>query len=103
MELLKALRDALAEELSGAERGVPDSCPWCGYEAFMKRGCDADGKWRWLCRECGRTFSAKSQSLLGASKFDAGTWMEFAACMADGLHSGRPRRGAERPSTPPGS
>lgn len=83
--LLRALRDALAEELSGAARRAPEACPRCGCEAFAKRGRDADGGQRWLCRGCGRTFSAKTQSLLGASKLDAGTWMEFAACKADGL------------------
>lgn len=85
VELLRALRDALAEELSGAARGAPDGCPRCGCGAFVRRGRDADGGQRWLCRGCGRTFSAKTCSLLGASKLEAGVWMEFAACMADGL------------------
>ena len=86
LELLEALRDALAEELSGAAQGSgPRACPRCGCEAFAKRGRDAGGGQRWLCRGCARTFSAKTSSLLGASKLGAGTWMEFAACMADGL------------------
>lgn len=85
MELLGALRDALAEELSCAEPGSPRACPWCGCEGFSKRGRDADGSQRWLCRGCARTFSAKSASLLAGSKLGAGTWMEFAACMADGV------------------
>lgn len=85
MELLEAVRNALAEELSGGARDAPRTCPRCGCEAFVRRGRDADGGQRWLCRGCARTFSAKTRSLLGGSKLDAGTWMEFAACMADGL------------------
>lgn len=85
VELLEALRNALAEELSCAAPGEPRACPWCGCGDFAKRGRDADGSQRWLCRGCARTFSAKSASLLARSKLGAGTWMEFAACMADGL------------------
>ena len=85
VELLEALRNALAEELSCAAPGEPRACPRCGCGTFAKRGRDADGGQRWLCRGCARTFSAKSASLLARSKLGAGTWMEFAACMADGV------------------
>lgn len=65
----------------------------CGCAEFVRKGRDADGSQRRLCRGCGRTFSAKTQSLLSASKLGAGTWMTFAECMADAL---APRESARR-------
>lgn len=83
-ELAEALREAIAEELaSGA--GEPDRCPRCGCPAFVRKGRDAAGRQRWLCRGCGRTFGAGTLGLLARSKLPAAAWMEFAACMADAL------------------
>ena len=85
VELLGVLKAALAEELSCAVSEKPKFCPRCGCDNFVKRGRDVDGGQRWLCHGCARTFSVKSAALLANSKLDAGTWMEFAACMADSL------------------
>ena len=82
-ELAEQLRAAIADEL--AAPGEPDRCPRCGCPAFVRKGRDAGGGRRWLCRGCGRTFSAKTMGLLGMSKLPASAWMEFAACMADAL------------------
>lgn len=83
-ELAEALREAIAEELaSGA--GEPDRCPRCGCPAFVRKGCDAAGRQRWLCRGCGRTFGAGTLGLLARSKLPAAAWMGLAACMADAL------------------
>lgn len=87
-ELAEALRQAIAEELaSGA--GEPDRCPRCGCPAFVRKGRDAAGRQRWLCRECGRTFGAGTLGLLARSKLPAAAWMGFAACMADALAAAR--------------
>ncbi|MGO5316117.1 IS1595 family transposase [Paraeggerthella hominis] len=81
-ELADALKSAIAEDLA-ASRGEPDRCPRCGCPAFVKKGHDASGSRRWLCRGCARTFGAGSLGLLGRSKLPPSAWMEFAACMAD--------------------
>ncbi|WP_080802399.1 IS1595 family transposase [Arabiibacter massiliensis] len=83
-ELAEALRRAIAEDLAARYRLEPDRCPRCGCPAFVRKGSDSSGQ-RWLCRGCGRTFGAKTLSLLGRSKLPASAWMEFAACMADAL------------------
>ncbi len=56
---------------------APDACPWCGSSSFIRKGHGRDGSRRWLCRECGRTFSARSRGLLAASRLDAATWGAF--------------------------
>lgn len=85
LELLEAVGAALAEELASRGRGRPAACPHCGCGSFVKRGRDADGSQRWLCRGCARTFSAKTMGLLASSKLDAATWMGFAECLVDAL------------------
>lgn len=84
-ELAEALRRAIAEDLAACAQGEPDRCPRCGCPAFVRKGRDASGARRWLCRGCARTFGAKTLGLLGRSKLPASAWMEFAACMADAL------------------
>ena len=85
LELMAQLRESIAEELSGAGPGDPGACPRCGCPRFVKKGRGADRAQRWLCRGCGRTFSAKTMGLLASSRLPAAAWMEFAACMADAL------------------
>lgn len=84
-DLADALREAIAEDLALAGRGEPDRCPRCGCPSFVRKGRDAGGSQRWLCRGCGRTFGAKTLGLLGRSKLPPAAWMEFAACAADAL------------------
>ena len=77
-ELIDATKAAVARELGrAAGDAAPEACPWCGSSSFIRKGHNRDGSQRWLCRECGRTFSAKSRGLLAASKLDAATWSLF--------------------------
>lgn len=85
MDLLEELKRAIAEELACAHAGDPHACPRCGSPRFVRKGRDADGSQRWLCRGCGRTFSRKTGGVLALSKLPADAWMEFARCMADAL------------------
>lgn len=84
-ELAEALRRAIADELAAGAAGAPERCPRCGCPTFVRKGRDASGSQRWLCRGCARTFGTKTMGLLGRSKLPPDRWMEFAACMADAL------------------
>jgi len=79
VELLEALKSAIAEELAKAG-GEPRDCPWCGSNHFVKKGRGPDGSQRWLCRRCAKTSSARSGGLLARSKLPVATWMAFAGC-----------------------
>lgn len=83
-ELLAELKAAIAAELAPSAKD-PTGCPLCGCPEFVRKGHDAKGGQRWLCRGCARTFSAKTGSLLALSKLEPSTWMAFAECMADAL------------------
>lgn len=83
IELLVALKSALADEIAGTSFPGPDRCPRCGCDQFVKKGKDVDGTQRMLCRGCARTFSVKTMGLLARSKLSSATWMAFAECMVD--------------------
>ena len=95
-EALRELRRISDEEIcdlaaKGGEGAA--ACPRCGCEHTVKRGKTAGGAQRWLCRGCGRTFTAATNSVFGASKLPRDVWMRFAQCHVDGLTL---RRTAER-------
>ncbi|MEI3307769.1 MAG: hypothetical protein V8R48_02725 [Eggerthella lenta] len=92
LELLADLKAAIADEIAGFPE-EPDGYPRCGCPAFVKKGRDADGAQRRACKGCGRTFPAKSGSLLANSELGPSVWMAFAECMADALSL---RESAER-------
>ena len=83
-ELARALREMIAEEAAGAG-GDPARCPRCGCEHVVRKGTDAAGRQRWLCRGCGRTFGAATMGVLGMSKLPLATWLDYADGMAQGL------------------
>lgn len=85
IELLGALKAAIAEELAGKGPANPQVCPRCSCPTFTKKGYSHDGTQRWLCGGCGHTFSHKTMGLLSRSKLDAQTWMAYAECMIDKL------------------
>ena len=87
-ELVAALKAATFEEMAACGAGEPARCPRCGHAHVVRKGRDADGAQRWLCRGCGRTFTAKTARLLALSKPGAGT----RGATAGGGPAARPRR-----------
>lgn len=50
----------------------------------VRRGRDADGAQRRLCRGCGRSFRASTGRALGTTKLPAATWARYAEAMLAG-------------------
>ena len=77
------IREAICRLVAAdSEPGRPGRCPRCGCERFVRKGRDRDGAQRWLCRGCGRTFTARTMGLLANSKLAPAAWEAFASCMA---------------------
>jgi transposase-like protein len=77
-ELICATKAAVARELGRqADGATPRPCPRCSSSSFIRKGHNADGSQRWLCKGCGRSSSSKSRGLLAASKPDATAWALF--------------------------
>ena len=84
-EALRVLRKLIDEELfglaaEGESGGPPGSCPRCGSWKVAKRGKDARGGQRYLCRSCSRSFSGSTLKVFAATKLDRATWMRYAEC-----------------------
>lgn len=80
----KKLMELIIRELKAA-RETPSACPRCHCTEFTKRGKDRNGRQRYLCHGCHRSFTSQTGSLLALSKLDMSTWLRFAGCMADVL------------------
>ena len=84
-EMLGLLLEAVAGEMPpGAEEEPPEACPRCGCPRTVRRGRDADGAQRRLCRGCGRSFRASTGRVLGTTKLPAATWARYAEAMLAG-------------------
>lgn len=84
-EMLGFLLEAVAGELPvAAGEEPPGACPRCGCPHTVKKGRDADGAPRRLCRGCGRSFRASTGRVLGTTKLPAATWARYAELMLAG-------------------
>ena len=76
--LISDLKAALLRALVGPE---PSRCPHCGSALVARRGRTSSGSQRWLCRGCGRTFTAATGGVLALSKLPAETWSSYVVCL----------------------
>jgi len=82
--LIGELRAAVFEETAALPESEPQRCPRCGHAHVVSKGHDRDGGRRWLCRGCGRTFSARTGGVLALSKLGADRWCDFVEGMVCG-------------------
>ncbi len=68
---------AFNEETSAQMYYEALACPTCGSHHFCKNGKGANGTQRYICKECGKTFSASSKTLSAYTSQDTGKWMLF--------------------------
>jgi transposase-like protein len=90
-ELLKSLKLLIAREFlrDPVDGGMP-SCPHCDSTRVVRKGKNKkNGGQRWLCKRCGRTFSASTSSVLALSKLPEETWLTYAEGMAEGKTPGQ--------------
>jgi transposase-like protein len=65
-----------------AEAWKPDPrCPWCHHEHNHRDSTTPSGRRRWLCAECGRTYTALTCTVFEESKKDFPTWAQFVRLM----------------------
>ena len=73
------IRAAMFDDAAGTSYEI-QRCPRCGSVAIVKKGKSRNGEQRYLCRDCGRTFSGSTDRILGTSKLPRETWMAYAEC-----------------------
>lgn len=58
------------------------SCPHCGSTHYVKNGTK-DGRQRYLCKFCKKTFSSSTGTILFHSKKDIETWSKYIHCLVE--------------------
>ena len=82
LESVKSMQPHESADESESEIGC---CPHCGSSSFIKHGKDASGRQRYMCKDCGRTFSPITGSFFSHSKVPMCKWAEFIDYEASGL------------------
>ena len=89
-ELLEALEHSAQSPALGAEleeqrfsKGI--YCPHCGCTENIQKFGKSNGKQRYRCKNCGKTFSATSESVLSGTWKALSVWEMYIECMLDGL------------------
>lgn len=57
-------------------------CPHCNSTEFSKNG-KVSGFQRFICKECGKTFGERNQTIFYAVKKDMGVWKQYIHCMIE--------------------
>lgn len=58
-------------------------CPFCHDDHIVKNG-KAKGNQRYLCRNCGKSFSQQTQTPTAYSKKETKVWIDYIECMIKG-------------------
>ena len=57
-------------------------CLHCGSTHIIKRGISAQGKQRYLCKDCKHSFQASTRSIFDFSKKGIDTWIKYIECIS---------------------
>lgn len=84
-QLSKLIRDELSWDSEGSiASGTPQpamrTCPSCGSCFIRKRGHDAKGRQRYLCKGCNKSSTVQTSSNLASTKLPLSVWLVFARC-----------------------
>ena len=59
-------------------------CIHCGSARIRRNGHSKDGRQRYLCTECGRTFGIRTRSVLAGTRKDISVWKTYVKSMLNG-------------------
>ncbi|MEE0956310.1 MAG: IS1595 family transposase [Eubacterium sp.] len=71
----------LADERFGKDGCV---CPHCGGDHIRRNGHTSDGRQRFLCISCGRTFGSRCRTVLAGTHKEIYVWERYLECMFEG-------------------
>jgi transposase-like protein len=76
-----------AYDLPASEKRFADGrvCPICGGVHVQRNGRRANGSQKFVCKDCGKTFSIRKNTIFSGTHKSASVWKEFLRCMSEGL------------------
>ena len=60
-------------------------CPICGGTHVLRNGRRRSGAQKFICKDCGKTFSISKNTVFSGTRKGLAVWMEYLNCMAEGL------------------
>lgn len=60
-------------------------CRECESTHVVKRGKDGFGRQRYLCRDCGKSFVATSNTIVSGTRKELAVWMHYIECMMQSM------------------
>lgn len=83
--LSKAPASDLEEYVTSERFSDGKVCPVCGCMHISRFGHTKDGKQRYICKDCGKTFTITTNSIASGTRKPLSTWERFVDCMINGL------------------
>lgn len=80
---LNSLTRNLPKDCREARFSKGEVCPHCNSTYVVKNG-KLNGKQRYKCKSCNKTFNDFTKSALSSTKLPLGKWIEYAKCMVLG-------------------
>lgn len=56
-------------------------CPMCGSSKVIRNGKRKDGVQKFCCKDCGKSFVAKTNTVVSGTRKSLETWMKYIECM----------------------
>ena len=91
-DYIDALIDSLHEDDEQNAASSHKACPICGSSHFKKNGKDKNGHQRYICLDCHKSFSDRTNTLFYWSHFTVDQWLQFIdlelskVCLEDEAH-----------------
>lgn len=60
-------------------------CPICGGTHVQRNGKRKNGAQKFICKDCGKTFSIRKNTIFNGTRKSLSVWREYMSCMAEGL------------------
>ena len=60
-------------------------CPICGGTHVQRNGRRKNGSQKFVCKDCGKSFSIRKNTVFSGTHKSLSVWSEFLNCMAEGL------------------
>ncbi|QKF91590.1 IS1595 family transposase [Campylobacter sp. CCUG 57310] len=81
-DFIKSIKQHSKKPKNIATTHKANHCPHCNSLSFVKNGKKNNSQ-RYICRDCGKTFTDTNKTILFSSKKDISVWQKYIYCMIE--------------------